>query len=166
MEFKIGCVNRQVAPAEEQDEWRTQVLPTYVAREFGMHGLPLTKREEMERFLVVVRGDADPVCSREKRIAREDRATERAKKRMDWGDDPNGSWRALRGAPVEFWEGAIEELLSDGRARTFNAICVELADKTADVLSDSNPEWALWHLVMGGSVAYTRGRPVLFRRTQ
>jgi hypothetical protein len=57
-------------------------------------------------------------------------------------------------------------LLADGRARTFNAIGVELLDHTADTLLGSPYDEALWQLVEAEQLEHTMEAPVLFRRTQ
>jgi hypothetical protein len=56
-------------------------------------------------------------------------------------------------------------LLADGRARTFNAIGVELLDHTADTLLGSPYDEALWQLVEAEQLEHTMEAPVLFRRT-
>jgi hypothetical protein len=55
--------------------------------------------------------------------------------------------------------------LADGRARTFNAIGVELLDHTADTLLGSPYDEALWQLVEAEQLEHTMEAPVLFRRT-
>jgi hypothetical protein len=57
----------------------------------------------------------------------------------------------------------ILSLLSDGRARTFNAIGVELLDHTADTLLGSPYDVALWQLVDEDQLEHTLDAPVLFR---
>jgi hypothetical protein len=71
-------------------------------------------------------------------------------------------WRSLAKAPVSQWRERIVALLGDGKARTFNAIAVELCDMTADVAPD-NADEALWALVADGQLEHTREAPVLFR---
>jgi hypothetical protein len=58
----------------------------------------------------------------------------------------------------------IRDALDDGEPRTFNRICVELWDRTADLLFGERPEEALWQLAEAGEVAFTREAPVYFRK--
>jgi hypothetical protein len=57
----------------------------------------------------------------------------------------------------------ILTLLSDGCARTFNAIGVELLDHTADTLLGSPYDVALWQLVDEDQLEHTLEAPILFR---
>ena len=78
--------------------------------------------------------------------------------------DRKALWqRTLNKSTVESWMEPILVLLSDGLARTFNRIGVELLDKTADVLFESPPEAALWRLVTEKRVEHTMAAPVFFR---
>jgi hypothetical protein len=61
------------------------------------------------------------------------------------------------------WRVAILRHLSDGKARTFNCLGVELLDKTADVLFGSPVDKALWSLVADGLVEHTLVAPIRFR---
>lgn len=63
-------------------------------------------------------------------------------------------------------EDAVMGLLSDGKPRTFNAIGVELWDKTADILSESPVEEAVWQLVEKQHLEFTLRAPVLFKMTK
>lgn len=59
-----------------------------------------------------------------------------------------------------------EEILAhmqDGCARTMNCIGVELWDKTADIMSQTNAERAIWQAVEEGTLEFTMEAPVLFR---
>jgi hypothetical protein len=59
-----------------------------------------------------------------------------------------------------------EEILAhmqDGIPRTMNRIGVELWDKTADILFQTNVERAMWQLVEDEALAFTMEAPVLFR---
>jgi hypothetical protein len=53
--------------------------------------------------------------------------------------------------------------MADGVWRTMNRIGVELWDKTADILFQTNAERAIWQLVEEGKLAFTMQAPVLFR---
>jgi hypothetical protein len=85
------------------------------------------------------------------------------------GPDPDGrdrgaAWRRkLVGTKPEDHEEPIVGLLSDGAPRTFNAIGVELYDKTADLLFETPVDAALWCLVERGVLEHTLRVPVLFR---
>ena len=78
---------------------------------------------------------------------------------------PTG-WRAIARLPLRECARAIVGLLEDGRPRTFNSICVELWDKTADILFEENPDRALWLLVECGDLEHTYESPILFRLTE
>lgn len=64
------------------------------------------------------------------------------------------------------WRERIQKHLADGEPRTFNRICVELGDVTADVAFEKAPDHALWELVAQGAVEHTMTAPILFRRTR
>lgn len=74
-------------------------------------------------------------------------------------------WKRIRKATVEQWAERFLALLSDGRAVTLNALTVELADITADVVGD-NAIAALWLLKDRGLVEHTIDAPVLWRLTR
>lgn len=57
----------------------------------------------------------------------------------------------------------IMDLLGDGKARTLNAIGIELWDKTADILSETKVEEALWQLVEAEFLWFTPRAPVFFK---
>lgn len=80
--------------------------------------------------------------------------------------DRTAAWRRglAKRDPAEF-RAPILALLSDGAARTFNAVGVLLLDKTADNLLDLPPDVALWTLVADGLVEHTEHGPILFRVT-
>jgi hypothetical protein len=90
-------------------------------------------------------------------------------------DDPERSPRPVGGrkdraphltlseTPVARCREEIVSLLRDGRARTFNAIGVELLDHTADTLLGSPYDEALWDLIDRGVLEHTLDAPVLFR---
>lgn len=74
------------------------------------------------------------------------------------------AWRKCnRTTPAE-WSRRIVELLADGRPRTFNAICLELVARTADVMFEQTLDRGLWLAVGRGDVEHTMEAPILFRR--
>ncbi len=77
--------------------------------------------------------------------------------------NPNKRWKELtaKGTKAQ-WSESILELLLDGNPRTFNHICVELADITADVAFGKAPEKALWKLVDMGALLRSERTPVRF----
>lgn len=105
----------------------------------------------MEQFVHLVRAPEDP-----QRSSREHR------RRLV--EDVNEEWRRVTGRDTfDEWRSRIVALLSDGRARTFNAIVVEIADITADVAFTKAPEKALWSLVSESNVEHTIHAPIRFR---
>jgi len=70
---------------------------------------------------------------------------------------------SLRRQGITEWRASISDLLADGKARTFNAICVILSGLTADICLDEVPEHALWSLVEQSRVEFTLHAPILFR---
>lgn len=76
-----------------------------------------------------------------------------------------GEWKEIRKASVEVWAQRFAELLADGRAATLNALTVELADTTADVVGDNAID-ALWLLKERDLVEHTVDAPVLWRRIE
>jgi len=71
--------------------------------------------------------------------------------------------RTISARPVAACCEDILRLLSDGRARTFNAIGVELLDLTSVILFESPYEEALWELVGRQELEHTLDVPILFR---
>ena len=71
--------------------------------------------------------------------------------------------RTLGEIPVERCAEMILALLADGAPRTFNAICVELFDKTADIALGSPLDRALWRLVADGRLEHTLSAPIRLR---
>lgn len=65
---------------------------------------------------------------------------------------PGSSKRA--GGTVDAARAAIAALLEDGEPRTFNCIAVQLVGLTADAVTDSPLEVALWAMVEDGTVAW------------
>jgi hypothetical protein len=98
-------------------------------------------------YLHLIRGQGDPERSPRPVGGRLDRAPH----------------RTLADVSVEKCSEEIIGLLTDGRARTFNAIGVELLDHTADTLLGSPYDQALWHLVGREAVEHTLDVPILFR---
>jgi hypothetical protein len=76
----------------------------------------------------------------------------------NWGSD----WKKVAKRSVDDCYEDINALMSDGRARTFNAICVELYDKTSNILWKKNPDHALWLLVEDEVLKWTCTAPILF----
>lgn len=72
-------------------------------------------------------------------------------------------WRDLGRIAPEEWADRICALLADGRLRTFNAIAVELADVTANVVAGKSMDRGLWMAVEDGRLEYTEYAPVLWR---
>lgn len=75
------------------------------------------------------------------------------------------------GRKVDHWKnpGSVDEfvkkiraLMSDGRPRTFNAICVELTGTTADVWADKEPDHALWQLVEKEELGWAQEMRAIF----
>lgn len=67
-----------------------------------------------------------------------------------------------RKTPADEWSPRILESLADGVPRTFNRICVEMLNQTADVACDGPLEEALWMLVGTGRLAHTMQAPIYF----
>lgn len=115
-----------------------------------LQGLP--NRQGLAQYTHLIRSPLDP-----ERSTREER-------RERYGDGASTEWKRLTAkATVDAWMAAIVELLLDGAPRTFNAICVELADITADVAAGKSPDEALWSLVAWRAVQWTNRAPVRFR---
>lgn len=103
-------------------------------------------RSGLSAFTVLIRGPEDP---------------QRSPRRK--GTDPTAWKKKVRKGTPEEWADKIVELLSDGAPRTFNAITVELADTTADVAFQEQPEKGLWLAVDRGDLELTYEAPILFR---
>ena len=88
------------------------------------------------------------------------------KERQNIDRDPT-RWKKTF-ADVAVWRDKIFRLLCDGKARSFNAIVLELTDRyyTADAAFDKGPDFALWALVDEGEVEHTTYAPIMFRRRQ
>lgn len=105
-------------------------------------------REGPARYIHLIRSYRDP-----ERTSREQRKGQVT------------AWRTLMKRPVPELKAEILELLKDGKPRTFNAIGVELWDKTADILFENAPDFALWQLVDEGKLEHTLEAPIYFRLT-
>lgn len=111
-------------------------------------------RQGMDSFLHVIRAPGDP---------------ERGKRARSLGGEGNNlehlprHWSQVRKIPVASAREHILGLLADGKARTFNAIGVELYDKTADVLFGFSVDDALWSLVADELLEHTLDVPIRFR---
>lgn len=80
--------------------------------------------------------------------------------------DGRALWRRkLTKMPSAAFRRPLLSLLASGPPRTFNALGVELLDKTSDVLFQLPPDVALWWLVEQGFVEHTMEAPILFRAT-
>lgn len=78
--------------------------------------------------------------------------------------DRGAKWRRdLKKTTVAEWVPRILAHLADGRARTFNAIGVEMLDKNAEGLHETPFERALWQLVDEARIEHTNDAPILFR---
>jgi hypothetical protein len=89
-----------------------------------------------------------------------------------YGSDPLGSPRGKPGTfyarhlndqTPEEWAQRIVEHLSDGGARTFHRLMVELADVTADAAHGSHADSGLWLAVERQQLEHTLSTPVFFR---
>jgi hypothetical protein len=63
----------------------------------------------------------------------------------------------------ETWERLLLAVLSDGEPRTFNAICLELTEKTADVMFSTPLNDALWRLCELWQIECTMVSPIYWR---
>jgi hypothetical protein len=80
------------------------------------------------------------------------------------GKDRTALWRRqLKKASVEVWMERLLMHLAEHGAMTFNRACVELVDKTADVVHGTALDEALWTLVSRGHVEHTTKTPIKFR---
>ena len=103
-------------------------------------------REGMADYLHLVRAKGDP-----------ERSPER-------GTDNMATWRRklLKQSAIG-WSEDLVRYLTGQQPMTFNRMCVELIDKTADVCHGTPIEEALWMLVEQGHVEHTIELPILFR---
>lgn len=101
-------------------------------------------------FVHLIRGPDDPERTPRPKGGRKDRA-------------PHLTMRRKGPAAIDEWTKAIRAKLADGTPRTFNALCVEIGDVTADVVFGEAPDIALWALVCEGELEHTIDAPVLFR---
>ena len=122
--------------------------------------LPLDQREWTREpvdasgpafYTIMIRAPGDP-----ERRTREDRHAAMGRAAA------SAEWKSLAKVSVETWAERFRALLAGGRTLTFNALCVETADATADVAPD-NAEAALWLLKERGEVEHTVDAPVLWR---
>lgn len=103
-------------------------------------------------FVHLIRSDDDAKRSPCPKGGRKDRA-------------PHETMRRKGPAAITEWREAIRAKLADGVPRTFNALCVEIGDITADVAYCEAPDLALWELVCDGALQHTIKAPILFRLT-
>lgn len=114
-------------------------------------GVPMD-RSKARAFTDIIRAPEDP--ERSPRVAASDPRS-----------DTMALWRReLKKSSPADWEARILEHLSDGMARTFNRIAVELLDKTADIVMDTPIHVALWNLVEAFEVEHTM-HAIYFRRS-
>ena len=104
-------------------------------------------RSGVARYLHLIRDPNDPARSPRPKGGQADRAPH----------------RTLAKLSVDDCAAEIVGLLADGRARTFNAIAVELRDHTADTFHRSPFEKALWKLAEADVLEHTLDVPILFR---
>ncbi len=114
----------------------------------------------VSKYLIIVRGETDP-----------ERQGNKCPKHRGWNTDEAAlKTRQARGASktgkltAEAAMAAVVELLADGQPRTFNRICVELYDRTADVLCGGPVEAAMWDLAAEHRIEFTMMSPVLWRK--
>lgn len=100
------------------------------------------------RYVICIRSPDDPERRPRPEGGQEDKAPHLTIKK--WG--------------IQKISGAIMGLLKDGKARTFNGIGIELWDKSANILSETKVEEAIWQLVEHKRLEFTMEAPVLFRR--
>ena len=111
-----------------------------------VRGVPVDRRG-IARYVHLIRGPSDPERSPRPVGGRDDRAPH----------------LTLATVTVADCRAQILALLGDGLARTFNAIGVELLDHTADTLSGSPYDCALWQLVEDDELEHTLDAPIAFR---
>jgi hypothetical protein len=107
-------------------------------------------RSGAAQYTHLIRGANDPERSPRPVGGREDRAPH----------------LTLATVEISVCRDQILTLLSDGSARTFNAIGVELLDHTADTLFGSPYDTALWQLVDEDQLEHTLEAAILFRVAQ
>ncbi len=100
--------------------------------------------DPLSKYTVLIRSPVDPERS------------PRGTRSVDWKE------LTAKGTEAQ-WAESILELLLDGTPRTFNRICVEVADITADVAFEKSPNNALWSLVDMGALTRSERTPVRFR---
>lgn len=122
-------------------------LPQDVAGPQAFVRKPALDRSGLAAFLHLVRAADDPKRSAPHGKANRERA-------------PHLRLKTLR---IVDCRAAIAGLLSDGVARTFNRIAVELTGYTADLLFRGPFDEALWSLVDDGALELTLELPILFR---
>lgn len=104
-------------------------------------------RSGLARYVHLIRGADDPERTARPVGGRADRAPH----------------RTISARSIAACRADILRLLSDGRARTFNAMGVELLDLTSSTLFASPYDRALWDLVERQELEHTLDAPVLFR---
>jgi hypothetical protein len=104
-------------------------------------------REGADRYVHLIRSPSDPrdVSARGGKVGR---TTANAQ----LGQQTKESWRA-----------AIEQLLETSAPVTFNALCLLLCARTADIMFETPLDDALWSLVDDARIEHTWDAPILFR---
>ncbi len=138
-------IQHELFPADEVR--RVAKLPT-TAREWTREPVDLSG---LAGYTIMVRAPGDP-----------ERRTREARHAAMGVAASAVEWKSLAKVSVSAWAGRFRALLADGRPRTYNALCVEAADATADVAPD-NAEAALWAMKSAGEVEHTIDAPVLWR---
>ncbi len=149
----------QSALKESDAEWVTGYVPFHLTPPEELEGLTDAEREvvKLSRYQVVIRGPDDPVCASER------------KRQKNLPNASGGDTRPhlrMRKWSLDDCRASITTLLTDGTPRTFNAICVELFDKTSSVAFGETPEDALWSLIVDGIIEHSTVTPFLFRMKQ
>jgi hypothetical protein len=106
------------------------------------------KRWGAAAYVIMIRASEDPKPPK-KAAKHEDR--DKTPHRTLQADDPNR------------WRADLLRVLSDGRRRTFNSLCVLIGGVTADIAGGELPEDMLWQLVEEGHVEFTDHAPIFFR---
>jgi hypothetical protein len=105
-------------------------------------------RSELAGYLHLVRAPDDPERVRPK-----------------GGHADRAPHRTLAKLPYAECERRLLAGLADGTPRTFNRLCMEVFNLTADVVFTTQVNDALWRLVGRGEIEHTLEVPVLFRPT-
>ena len=135
MQLDLFSKSDVMLPEARDQEWFSGVLPDH---------------EGSNAFVIMIRDKNDP------------QPPKKAERHADRDKAPHFT---LRKQSIEKWRDQISALLSYGRPRTFNALCVVIAGLTADICGGETPERAIWSLVQQRAVEFTTVAPILFRAT-